>query len=78
MSVAAGMAVMQAMFEAEPPRCGPQGKHDPDRTAVRHGSAKGSVTLGGRRVPVTRPRARTLEGARGGAEHLCASPPRTC
>ncbi len=32
------------------------------REAVRHGTGKGSVTLGGRRVEVTRPRARTLDG----------------
>lgn len=63
MSVAAGMAVMAAMFEAEIAGvCGPKGKHDPGRAAVRHGAGKGSVTLGGRRVPVTRPRARTLDG----------------
>jgi transposase-like protein len=62
MSVAAGLAVMQAMFEAEiAAACGPKGKHDPDRTAVRHGGGRGSVTLGGRRVPVARPRARTLD-----------------
>jgi len=29
---------------------------------VRHGSGRGSVTLGGRRVPVDRPRARTTDG----------------
>ena len=63
MSVAAGMAVTAAMFEAEIAEvCGPKGKHDPDRVAVRHGSGRGSVALGGRRVPVTRPRARTTEG----------------
>ena len=63
MSVAAGMAVMQAMFEAEiAAACGPKGKHDPDRAAVRHGGGGGSVTLGGRRVAVDRPRARTLDG----------------
>ena len=63
MSVAAGMAVMQAMFEAEIAQtCGPKGTHDPDRAAVRHGSGRGSVTLGGRRVAVTRPRARTVNG----------------
>jgi putative transposase len=63
MSVAAGMAVMQAMFEAEIAQaCGPKGKHDLDRAAVRHGSGRGSVTLGGRRVAVTRPRARTTDG----------------
>jgi len=63
LSVAAGMAVMQAMFEAEiVETCGPKGKHNRGRAAVRHGSGKGSVTLGGRRVAVARPRARTLDG----------------
>jgi putative transposase len=63
MSVAAGMAVMATMFEAEiTAAAGPKGKHNPARTAVRHGTEKGSVTLGGRRVEVTRPRARTLDG----------------
>lgn len=62
-SVAAGMAVMRAMFDAEiTAACGPRGVHDPDRGAVRHGVGRGSVVLGGRRVPVTRPRARTTEG----------------
>ncbi len=63
MSVAAGMAVMQAMFEAEITAvAGVKGKHNPERDAVRHGTGKGSVTLGGRRVAVSRPRARTLDG----------------
>jgi len=63
MSVAAGMAVMAAMFEAEMAEvCGPKGKHNRGRAAVRHGTGKGSVALGGRRVPVDRPRARTLDG----------------
>src|SRR5262245_31519730 len=63
MSVAAGLAVMAAMFEAEiAEACGPKGKHDAGRAAGRHGTGKGSVTLGGRRVPVQRPRARALDG----------------
>ena len=63
MSVAAGLAVMAAMFEAEiAEACGPKSKHDPERAAVRHGTGRGSVTLGGRRVPVDRPRARTVDG----------------
>jgi len=62
-SVAAGMAVMAAMFEAEITEiAGTKGKHNPERVAVRHGAEKGSVTLGGRRVSVTRPRARTVDG----------------
>jgi putative transposase len=37
-SVAAGLAVMAAMFEAEiAEACGPKGKHDANRAAVRHG-----------------------------------------
>jgi transposase-like protein len=63
MSVAAGMAVMRAMFDAEiTVACGPRGKHDRDRGAVRHGDGRGSVVLGGRRLPVSRPRARTTDG----------------
>ncbi len=63
LSVATGLSVMQAMFEAEiTAATGPKGRHDPDRTAVRHGTERGSVTLGGRRLPVRRPRARTTDG----------------
>src|SRR5271165_2278580 len=73
MSVAAGMAVMQAMFEAEiAEACGPKGKHDASRAAVRHGSGRGSVTLGGRRVAVTRPRGAHRRWARGAAGRLLA------
>lgn len=43
--------------------CGPKGRYDPDRRATRHGVGAGSVTLGGRRVPVSRPRMRALEGS---------------
>ena len=63
MSVAAGLAVMAAMFDAEMGQaCGPKGRHDTNRAAVRHGAGRGSVTLGGRRVAVSRPRARTIDG----------------
>lgn len=63
LSVAAGMAVMQAMFEQEiTDAVGPKGRHDAGRAAVRHGRERGSVTLGGRKLEVTRPRARTLDG----------------
>src|SRR5438874_10639849 len=63
MSVDAGVAVMRAMFDAEiTAACGLRGKHDSGRTAVRHGAGRGSVVLGGRRVPVARPRARAVDG----------------
>jgi hypothetical protein len=38
-----------------------KGGHNPDRTAKRHGHEDGEVTLGGRRVAVRRPRARTAD-----------------
>lgn len=63
-SVAIGLEVMGELQEAEVAGlAGPKGKHDPDRSAYRHGSEAGRVTLGGRRVPVQRPRVRSLEGA---------------
>ena len=44
MSVAAEMAVMQAMFDAElAAACGPRGRHDAGRVATRHGRGRGSV-----------------------------------
>jgi putative transposase len=64
MAVGAGLQVMDAMMDADVVAvCGPKGKHDPNRTAVRHGSEKGSVTLGGRRVPIERPRMRGTDGS---------------
>jgi len=64
MAVGAGLAVMQALMEESVTEaCGPKGKHDPARRAVRHGSEEGSVTLGGRRVGVRRPRARATDGS---------------
>ena len=63
MAVGTGLQVMAAMMSADlEAACGPRGKHDPTRTAVRHGSEAGSVTLGGRRLPVTRPRMRAADG----------------
>jgi putative transposase len=64
MAVGAGLQVMAAMMAADVEAvCGPRGKHDPTRTATRHGSGDGSVSLGGRRVAVTRPRVRASDGA---------------
>jgi hypothetical protein len=51
------------MFDAELAAvCGPKGKHDRQRAAVRHGTERGLVTLGGHRVSVEHPRARTVDG----------------
>src|SRR4029077_14273295 len=61
--VAAGLAVMAAMFDAEISQvCGPKGRQDTNRAAGRDAAGRGSVTLGGRRVAVSRPRARTVDG----------------
>jgi putative transposase len=61
--VGTGLQVMAAMMNADvEAACGPKGKHDLARSAVRHGTGDGSVALGGRRVPVTRPRMRATDG----------------
>ena len=63
MAVGTGLQVMAALMNADvEASCGPKGKHDPGRSAVRHGTEAGSVTLGGRRVPVQRPRMRAADG----------------
>lgn len=57
------MQVMRALLEEDVTTIvGPKGKHNLERTAVRHGSEAGSVALGGRRVAVQRPRVRTADG----------------
>ena len=63
LSVEVGLGVLRELLEEEVDEVvGPKGKHDPDRTAVRHGHENGEVTLGGRRVQVERPRARSADG----------------
>jgi transposase-like protein len=54
--------VAELMEEEVDEVVGPKGRHDPDRTAVRHGRECGEVTLGGRRVAVERPRVRSADG----------------
>ena len=51
------------MEESVTELAGPKGRHDPNRVAGRHGHEDGSVTLGGRRVPVRRPRVRAADGS---------------
>jgi putative transposase len=61
LSVGVGLGVVHELMELEVAEVvGPKGKHDRDRTAKRHGHEDGSMTLGGRRVQVSRPRMRTL------------------
>jgi transposase-like protein len=64
LAVGAGLQVMAAMMETDVTTlAGTKGRHDSAREAVRHGRERGSVTLGGRRVPITRPRARAVDGS---------------
>jgi len=63
LSVGVGLGVLSELMEEEVDEVvGTKGRHDPDRVAVRHGHDPGEVTLGGRRVAVERPRARTADG----------------
>jgi putative transposase len=60
-STAVGLEVMAEMMQAEVTElAGVKGRHNPERTHTRHGTEHGTVTLGGRRLPVTRPRVRTV------------------
>ena len=62
LAVGAGFQVMAAIIDDSVcGLAGPKGRHDPGRAAVRHGTEDGSVTLGGRRVPIRRPRVRTAD-----------------
>ena len=63
LAVGAGLQVLGSLMEADVAAvCGPRGRHDPERAAVRHGTERGSVTLGGRRTSVARPRMRGAGG----------------
>jgi putative transposase len=64
LSVGVGLGVLAELMDEEVDEVvGPKGRHDPDRTAVRHGCEAGEVTLGGRRVAVERPRVRAADGS---------------
>ena len=65
LSVGVGLGVVHELMAAEVEEVvGPKGKHNPDRIAKRHGHERGSMTLGGRRVEVRRPRIRTADDER--------------
>lgn len=52
----------RGMEEDRSALCGPRGRHDDGRQAVRWGRTPSEVTLGGRRIAIQRPRARTVDG----------------
>jgi putative transposase len=62
LSVGVGLGVLSEMMEAELDEVvGAKHARNTQRVAVRHGHEDGEVTLGGRRVAVKRPRARTAD-----------------
>ena len=62
--VSTGLQVMHALMDEDvTAACGPKGRHNPARGAIRHGTQLGSVALGGRRLPVARPRVRASDGS---------------
>ena len=64
LSVGVGLGVLAELMEEEVVEVvGPRGRHDLERSAVRHGHESGEVTLGGRRVAVERPRVRSADGS---------------
>jgi len=70
-SVAIGLDVMGELIDAEVTEvAGPKGRHDPQRVAYRHGAQQGKVTLGGRRLPVRRPRLRSVADEQGSEHEL--------
>ena len=65
LSVGVGLGVVHELMELEVTQVvGPKGRHDRERVAKRHGHEDGSMTLGGRRVKVRRPRVRTAAAER--------------
>ncbi len=62
LSVGVGLSVVHELMEAEVTEVvGEKGKWKADRSAKRHGHEDGSMTLGGWRVQVSRPRIRTAD-----------------
>lgn len=73
LSVNVGMAVMAEMMQAEvTAKVGRRHARLADRTARRHATTDTSVVLGGRKVAVRRPRARTLDGREVALESFAA------
>src|SRR2546430_6707437 len=64
LSVGVGLGVLAELMEEEVDDVvGRKGRHNAERSAVRHGDESGEVTLGGRRVAVERRRVRSADGS---------------
>ena len=63
MVIKAGIKVLEAMLEEDRKRLvGERYKHQESREASRYGYTTGKVVMGGRKVSIRKPRARTAEG----------------
>jgi len=63
LALRSGLKVFTAMLEEDRTAiCGPRYAHEPDRLASRAGTTPSEVVLGGRKVIIQRPRARTAAG----------------
>ena len=63
LALRSGLKVFTTMLEEDRKAiCGPRYAHEPERPASRAGSVRSEVVLGGRKVAIRRPRARTAEG----------------
>ena len=64
LAVEAGMQALGVLLEEERSQlCGPRYRHDAERRAMRAGHAPGELVMGGRKVRVSRPRVRTIDGS---------------
>lgn len=62
-ALAVGLEVFDQLLEVDVTEvAGPKGRHNPDRTAVRHGTEAAKVPMGGRMVEVAKPRVRSADG----------------
>jgi putative transposase len=63
LALRSGLKVFTQMLEDDRAAiCGPRYAHEPDRPASRAGHVRSEAVLGGRKVAIQRPRARTAEG----------------
>ncbi|MGI8793620.1 MAG: IS256 family transposase [Acidimicrobiales bacterium] len=62
-AVAVGLEVFDQLLDANVTAvAGVRGRHDPGRTAVRHGTDPAKVPMGGRMIDVRKPRVRSVDG----------------
>lgn len=62
-AVAVGLEVFDQLLDANVTAvAGAKGCHNPDRTAVRHGTDSAKVPMGGRMIDVRKPRVRSVDG----------------